>query len=178
MVRPAYEAWGSASSCSVGGTVAHAGRFSRRLQLPGGVLSGVPEQSQHPSSGRVSDVPASDGVEGPVDLWRQLRRTDAGCGLKSRPALKIQPPCGAAFLSSGGLSCGRLSSDPEGLHGVLRDHPVGGDEDHVLQVGLGNQQPIEEIAMMLREPENCQGMLVGNRKGAEALICHPPWHKK
>jgi hypothetical protein len=58
-------------------------------------------------------------------------------------------------LSSGLFS---LSSGPEESHGVFLDHAVGGDEDHVLQVGLGNEEPIKRIAMMIGESENCQGV--------------------
>ena len=44
------------------------------VQFPGGVLPGISEQSQHSSSRRTGDVPASDGVEGAFDLWGELRR--------------------------------------------------------------------------------------------------------
>ena len=56
-----------------GGATAHAGRVLRRVQPAGGALSRIPQQPQHPSSRRAGDVPAAHGIEGAVDLWRQLR---------------------------------------------------------------------------------------------------------
>ena len=50
-----------------------AGQLLRRIQHAFGGVSGIPEQPQHPSPRRAGDVPASHGIEGAVDLWRQLR---------------------------------------------------------------------------------------------------------
>ncbi len=50
-----------------------AGQLLRRVQYALGRLSGIPEQPQHPSPRGAGDVPAPHGIEGAVDLWRQLR---------------------------------------------------------------------------------------------------------
>ena len=58
-------------------------RFLRRVQSPGSVLPGIPEQPQHPSPRTTGHLPASHGSEVPVDLRRQLRRAlDACRGVK------------------------------------------------------------------------------------------------
>ena len=77
---------------------------------------------------------------------------------------RIKPPLRGGFLSPG----------PEELHRILLEDSVGCNEDHVFQVGLGNQQPVERVTMMSRKAENRQRVLVGNGKGTQPLICHAP----
>ena len=47
--------------------------FLRRVQSAGRFLSWIPQQPQHPSPRRAGDVPAAHGIEGALDLRRQLR---------------------------------------------------------------------------------------------------------
>jgi hypothetical protein len=61
----------------------YAGRFHGRIQLPGSVLSGIPQQSQHPPSRRACHLSASHGLQGSFNLWRQLRRAIPGARLKN-----------------------------------------------------------------------------------------------
>ena len=59
-------------------TVDYSGRVFRRVQLPGGFLSWVPQQSQHPSSRTTGNLSAPDGGKVPIHLRRQLRRAVPG----------------------------------------------------------------------------------------------------
>ncbi|MGB8781988.1 MAG: hypothetical protein WCD02_02645 [Terriglobales bacterium] len=165
LVRQQYETRLGSRARHVGRTVVDAGPVFH-LQLPGGILFGISEQSQHSSSRRVGDLSASDGGESAFNLWRKLRRAASGSRLRSRRNLKIrQISCiksaalgGRLFLPS--YAFGGLSSGPEPLHWVLLNHPIGRHEDHVFKISLGNKQSVKRIVMMIREPKNCQRMLV------------------
>lgn len=79
----------------------------------------------------------------------------------------------SAALRGGFFVASLLFSSPQDLNRVLFNHAVGGDEDHVFQIGLGDQQSIKRIMMMSWESEDRQRMLVGDWKRAESLIGHP-----
>jgi hypothetical protein len=52
------------------------------------------------------------------------------------------------------------------LYRISVDHPIRGNQSHVLNLRLRDQQAIEQIAMMDGQCENRQGMLVKNSQRA------------
>src|SRR5262249_15914134 len=78
------------------------GRILRRVQLSGGDVSGISQQSLDSSSRRTGDLSPPNGLEVPVDLWRQLRRTLPACGKPNSVRLSLNNQMGplerAAFF--------------------------------------------------------------------------------
>ena len=70
-------------SCSAG----HASRFRGNVQNAGCVLSRLPQQPRHSPPRRARDLSAAYGIEGAVDLWRQLRRALPDASEKDRRSM-------------------------------------------------------------------------------------------
>ena len=108
LVRREREARDRARGGDDGRAVAHAGQLLRRVQYAVGLLSGIPQQPQHPSPGRAGDVPAAHGIEGAVDLWWQLRRALPAAGGGRDLRRRLLDRCREAARDGRLFCCGRL----------------------------------------------------------------------
>ena len=68
------QAGNRAPACHDTGATGVTDQLPRAVQPARGALFGLHEQPQHPSPRSTGDVPATDGIEGALDLWRQRRR--------------------------------------------------------------------------------------------------------
>jgi hypothetical protein len=113
----------------------------------------------HGERGTVVGLAGQDVI---VSLDRPVERFRSGALRVTPSAWTGSPPFGSAAAPG---NAARRS--PPGLNAVCREARIGRDDRHPLEQRLRDEQAIEGIAMVFREPTHLPGMLGADRKPAE-----------